>query len=122
VNYRQLDQHLCEHKRLAPFIYTPDSLGADPFFFAFCINYEILAGMPGTAATANLPARIQAPHTGVYVVSHRNPAHTVPHEVSIVVPMILPHCKVCGDLRYSLKALPAEPIRDNEFFREHDDE
>jgi hypothetical protein len=72
--------------------------------------------MPGTPATANLPAGTHAPHTGVYVVTHRNPHHALPHEVAVVVPMILPKCKLCDDVRFSLKGLLAQPIGESEFF------
>jgi hypothetical protein len=78
--------------------------------------------MPGTKATANLPAGIPAPHAGVYVVSHYHPPHAVPHEEAIVAPMILPHCNICADVRFSLKALAAKPIRDSDFFRDQDDD
>ena len=80
--------------------------------------YDHSARMPGTDKTANLPAGIEAPHTGVYVVSHRNPAHALPHEVAIVRPTILPKCSGCSDVRFSLKYPAAQPIRENEFFRE----
>ena len=72
--------------------------------------------MPGTSATANLSAATHAPHTGVYVVSHRNPHHALPHEVAIVAPLILPKCKRCDDVRFSLKGLLAQPIGESEFF------
>jgi hypothetical protein len=74
--------------------------------------------MPGTPATANLPAGTDAPHTGVYVVSHRNPAHALPHEVAIVIPFVLPKCRHCEDVRFSLKYPAAQPIGENEFFDE----
>ena len=74
--------------------------------------------MPGTLATANLPSGVQAPHTGVYVVSHRHPAHTTPHEVAIVIPFVLPKCRFCDDVRFSLKYPAAQPIEKSEFFHE----
>jgi L-ascorbate metabolism protein UlaG (beta-lactamase superfamily) len=67
--------------------------------------------------TADLPAGTNAPHTGVYVVSHNHPAHACPHEVAIVAPMVLPKCHLCDDVRFSLKGLLAEPIKEHEFFR-----
>jgi hypothetical protein len=70
----------------------------------------------------NLPAGMPAPHTGVYVVSHYHPPHAVTREVAIVAAMILPHCNICADVRFSLEALAAEPIRDSEFFRDRDDD
>jgi hypothetical protein len=73
--------------------------------------------MPGTPASANLPAGTDAPHTGVYVVSHRNPAHAPAHEVAIVTPCVLPKCNLCEDVRFSLKYPAAQPIEENEFFR-----
>ena len=75
--------------------------------------------MPGTPKTANLTPGTIAPHAGIYVVLHRNPPHAVPHEVAIVTPAILPKCKLCVDVRFSLKALAAEPIEENEFFRDY---
>jgi hypothetical protein len=30
--------------------------------------------------TSDLPAGAECPLTGIYVVSHRNPPHAVPHE------------------------------------------
>ena len=70
-----------------------------------------------TSQTTRLPAGANALHTGVYVVSHNNPPHTSPHEVSIVAPMILPKCHLCDDVRFSLKGLFAERIQKSEFFR-----
>jgi hypothetical protein len=66
--------------------------------------------MSGTPQAANLPAGTNAPHTGAYVVVHRNPAHPSPHEVPVVTPMVLPKCHVCSDVRFSLKGLLAQPI------------
>jgi hypothetical protein len=73
--------------------------------------------MPGTPATANLTPGIEAPATGIYVVSHRSPAHALPHDVLIAVRTILPKCRVCTDVRFSLRMLATQPIEESEFFR-----
>jgi hypothetical protein len=72
--------------------------------------------MPGTPATANLAAGTDAPCSGVYVMSHHNPAHAPAQEIAIVAPSVLPRCPLCADVRFSLK-YPAQPIEENEFFR-----
>jgi hypothetical protein len=74
--------------------------------------------MPGTPATANLRPGTLAPATGIYVVSHREPAHAQPHEVLIPAGAILPGCKACSDVRFSLKAYAPQPIEENEFFKD----
>jgi hypothetical protein len=51
---------------------------------------------------------------GIYVVSHR--VHVVPHEVIIRRPMILPHCKICGNVRYSWKCSLPQDIEESDFF------
>jgi hypothetical protein len=51
---------------------------------------------------------------GIYVVSHR--VHAVPHEVIIRRSMILPHCKICGNVRYSWKCSLPQDIEENDFF------
>jgi hypothetical protein len=67
--------------------------------------------------TCNLAAGTVAPMAGIYVVSHRDPPHAAPHEVLITVPMmILPKCKACTDVRFSLKSRPPIPIEDHAFF------
>ena len=43
---------------------------------------------------------------GVYVVSHHDPAHAVPHEVVIEETMLLPQCRFCDDVRFTLKTDP----------------
>jgi hypothetical protein len=43
-------------------------------------------------------------------------AHAVPHEVLIVIPMILQKCNSCADVRFSLRSPSPEPIGDSEFF------
>jgi hypothetical protein len=73
--------------------------------------------MPGTAATANLHPGIAAPATGIYVVSHRMPAHAQPHDVLIPRHMVLPGCLSCSEVRFSLRALATQPIEENEHFR-----
>lgn len=70
-----------------------------------------------SSQTTSLPVGTNAPHTGIYVVAHNNPAHACPHEVAIVAPMVLPKCHLCDDVRFSLKTLFAEPIKEHEFFR-----
>ena len=72
--------------------------------------------MPGTDATANMPAGQEAPATGIYVVSHFQPAHAIPHEVLIPGGTILPKCRVCAGVRFNLRALAPQPIEENEFF------
>ena len=52
---------------------------------------------------------------GVYLVSHHNPAHAVPHEVFIEEPTLLPPCRFCDDVRFSLKSDP-ERITENYMF------
>ena len=62
-------------------------------------------------ATCDLPAGHQA-EPGIYVVSHHEPAHIVPHEVLVEEPILLPACRLCANVRYSLKS--ALPQRINE--------
>jgi hypothetical protein len=52
---------------------------------------------------------------GIYVVTHHDPAHAVPHEVIIEEPMSLPQCRFCEDVRFSLKSTP-ERITENYMF------
>jgi hypothetical protein len=73
--------------------------------------------MLGSPQTANLPAGTMAPVIGIYVVAHRNPAHALPHDVLISSGMILPHCSICFDVRFSLRGLDTPPIEECEFFR-----
>jgi hypothetical protein len=54
---------------------------------------------------------------GIYVVSHREPAHAVPHEVTIRAPMILPECNGCAGVHFSRKCDSPTPIEDCEFFQ-----
>jgi hypothetical protein len=72
--------------------------------------------MPGTTATADMPAGREAPAIGIYVVSHHQPAHTMPHDVLIRGGMLLPKCRLCADVRFSLRAAMSQPIEENEFF------
>jgi hypothetical protein len=67
-------------------------------------------------ATANMPAGQEAPATGIYVVSHKSPAHALPHEVLIHSGMVLPKCRICADVKFSLRAFAPQPIGENEFF------
>jgi hypothetical protein len=66
----------------------------------------------------DLPAGAECPATGIYVVTHRNPPHALPHEVLIAAPSVLPRCKTCADVRFSLMRLPVEAIHENEHFRD----
>jgi excisionase family DNA binding protein len=68
--------------------------------------------------TSDLPAGAKITFAGIYVVSHRDPAHAPAHEVRIAFPMILPKCHICADVRFSLQRLPIQLIEDNEFFRD----
>ena len=52
---------------------------------------------------------------GVYIGTHHDPAHTVPHEVIIEEPTLLPPCRFCDDVRFSLKSEP-ERITENYMF------
>ena len=72
--------------------------------------------MPGTDATANLTPGTLAPATGIYVVSHKSPAHALPHEVLIDEGVVLPNCKACTGVVFSLKSHAPQPLRENEFF------
>jgi hypothetical protein len=54
---------------------------------------------------------------GVYVVSHREPAHAQPHQVLIAVPMVLPGCRECNDVRFSFKERLPTPLQEHEFFK-----
>jgi len=52
---------------------------------------------------------------GVYIGTHHDPAHTVPHEAIIEEPTLLPPCRFCDDVRFSLKSEP-ERITENYMF------
>jgi hypothetical protein len=71
--------------------------------------------MPGTLEHSNMRAGTLGPR-GLYVVTHRDPAHTVPHEVAVFAEMILPSCSACEDVRFSLRA-HIHPIEESEFFQ-----
>jgi len=64
----------------------------------------------------NLSPGTMAP-AGIYVVTHRDPAHTEPHEVRIAAPMVLPECNTCRRVRFSRKRDITPPIEESEFFR-----
>src|SRR5262249_8597499 len=68
-------------------------------------------------AMHNLPADTVVSTAGIYVVSHDEPAHNPPHEVLVAIPMILPKCKICDNVRFSLKTELPERITENPFFR-----
>jgi hypothetical protein len=72
--------------------------------------------VPGTLQTSNLPAGVEAPGLGIYVVSHFDPAHTQPHEVLITKPMVLPKCSQCNDVRFSLRCSIPPRIEESSFF------
>jgi hypothetical protein len=72
--------------------------------------------MASIPASDNLPAGTRAPFVGIYVVSHRNPAHAQPHEVRVSRLMILPECTICAGVRFSLRGDIVQAIEDNEFF------
>lgn len=63
----------------------------------------------------NLPAGALAP-PGIYVVSHRDPAHAVPHEIIIDLPMILPCCRLCRNVRFSQKSSIPQHIEGHDLF------
>jgi hypothetical protein len=63
----------------------------------------------------NLPAGSLA-SPGLYVVSHLDPAHDAPHEIVIRTEMILPHCKMCGGVRFRWKCSAPQMIEDSAFF------
>jgi len=74
------------------------------------------AGIKDNHDTHSMPPGMLAP-AGIYVVTHRDPAHTEPHEVRIAAPMVLPECNICGRVRFSRKGDISPPIEDCEFFR-----
>ena len=49
-------------------------------------------------------------------VSHRNPAHTLPHEISITTHAILPECNRCRDVRFCFKCRSPKKLEECEFF------
>jgi hypothetical protein len=54
---------------------------------------------------------------GIYVVVHREPAHTTPHEVTISAPMILPECNDCMGVHFSRRCSSPVPVGDCDFFQ-----
>jgi|SRR5215468_5445930 len=73
------------------------------------------AGVNENCDTHNMPPGVVAP-AGIYVVTHRDPAHAVPHEVRIAAPMVLPECNICRRVQFSRKRDITPPIEDCEFF------
>jgi hypothetical protein len=71
------------------------------------------ASDPRYSHDSNLSAGSLA-EPGIYVVSHR--VHAVPHAVFIRRPMILPHCKICGDVRFSWQCSLPQDIEESDFF------
>jgi hypothetical protein len=53
---------------------------------------------------------------GIYVVSHFDPAHAIPHEIVIGAEVTLPRCQLCSDVRFSWKCLPPQKIEEIAFF------
>ena len=72
--------------------------------------------MANISASENLPAGIATLVVGIYVVSHQNPPHALPHEVRVSRLMILPECTICAGVRFSLRGDLVQAIEDNEFF------
>jgi hypothetical protein len=54
--------------------------------------------------------------SGIYVVSHRNPDHAVPHEILIASDRVLPRCSDCDEVRFSFKCALTARIEDSRFF------
>jgi hypothetical protein len=69
----------------------------------------------GYSPGSNLSAGWLAAH-GVYVVAHRDPADVVPHEIMIRTPTILPHRKLCSNVRFSWKCSVPQEIKATDFF------
>ncbi|HEV3110314.1 MAG TPA: hypothetical protein VGY99_07450 [Candidatus Binataceae bacterium] len=61
------------------------------------------------------PGAVAAP--GIYVVVHREPAHTTPHEVTISAPIVLPECSDCAGVRFNRKCSSPIPVEDCECFQ-----
>jgi hypothetical protein len=53
---------------------------------------------------------------GIYVVTHRKPAHALPHELVIVKTIALPRCSACEGVHFSRKCNLPLPIEQSEFF------
>jgi hypothetical protein len=85
--------------------------GSDFVIFAAMANLD-----PASGITSNMSAGQKAPETGVYVIMHRDPSHTQPHEVFIARGTILPKCHKCKNVRFSLRSA-VQLVRQNEFFR-----
>jgi hypothetical protein len=49
-------------------------------------------------------------------VSHRSPAHALPHEVLIPAGVRLPKYNACAGVVFSLRSYAPQPIGENEFF------
>jgi hypothetical protein len=64
----------------------------------------------------NLPAGSWA-LTGVYVVSHFEPTHAIPHEIVVRTETALPQCKLCRNVRFSWKCSATQLIEENAFFK-----
>lgn len=50
------------------------------------------------------------------MVSHKDEFHIVPPEIIIRRPMVLPHCKTCGNVRFSRKCSLPQEIEESDFF------
>lgn len=68
-----------------------------------------------SSKTWNLPAGTYA-QPGIYVVSHHEPAHIPPHEIAVAEPTLLPACRLCADVRFSMKSPMPESIAENHLF------
>ena len=73
------------------------------------------ASDPRYSHDSNLPAGSLA-EPGIYVVSHLGPVPVALHEVIIRRPMILPHCKICSNVRFSRKYSLPQDIEESDFF------
>jgi len=60
------------------------------------------------------PGRLAPP--GIYVVTHRKPAHVVPHELAIVRATALPKCNACEGVHFSRKSDLPPVLEQSEFF------
>jgi hypothetical protein len=75
----------------------------------------MLNGKVPSHGWSNLPAGTPA-MPGIYVVSHMNPPHLASHEFLIKDERILPHCRLCTDVRFSLKCSPPKEIDESDLF------
>ena len=103
----QLPRHRLRHRSCAQ-----RTWGEDRMMFGSPPSKE-------SANSASAGANLQSGHiapAGIYVVSHRNPCHVLPHEISIAARTALPECRKCGDVRFSFKCALPPKIEESEFF------